>query len=146
MDNRRILELELTRSPRDRRLYVLGDLGSLRFAGLFSRSAVAETAGQSWRFARRGVFTSRAEAADAAGTVIGRFEPRSVRRGGAIEWSRKSLVLRPASAWRERYALVDGDRELAIFDGKGWGRKPVRVEIDEAGPSDAKRYCAGSFP
>ena len=26
-------------------------------------------------------------------------------------------------------ALADGDRELATFDGKGWGRRPVRVTI-----------------
>jgi hypothetical protein len=42
------------------------------------------------------------------------------------------LTLRPASNWRERYALVDGDRELALVDGKGWGRRPVSVTLGEA--------------
>jgi hypothetical protein len=30
-------------------------------------------------------------------------------------------MLRPTSRWRERYALADGDHELAVFDGKRWG-------------------------
>jgi hypothetical protein len=36
-------EIELVRSPSDRRLYTLGDRGSLRLNGLFMRSAIAET-------------------------------------------------------------------------------------------------------
>jgi len=44
------------------------------------------------------------------------------RCGGAAHY----FELRPASWWKERYALVDGDRELAILDGKGWGKRPVR--------------------
>ena len=39
--------------------------------------------------------------------------------------------MRPASGWRERYALADGDRELAILDGKVWGRRPVKVTVDD---------------
>jgi hypothetical protein len=36
-------EIELVRSPSDRRLCTLGDRGSLRLNGLFMRSAIAET-------------------------------------------------------------------------------------------------------
>ena len=42
-----------------------------------------------------------------------------------------TLALRPASAWRESYALADGDRELAILAGKSWGRRPVKVSVDD---------------
>jgi hypothetical protein len=140
-----MVELELTRSPRDRRLYALGDLGSLRFEGFLSRSAVAEVGGQSWRFTRRGVFRNRVDATDAAGTEVGRFAPRSVRRGGDVQWSGRSLALRPASVWRERYAIVDGDHELAVFEGKGWGRKPVRVEMDESTAPDAALLLFTAF-
>jgi hypothetical protein len=56
---------------------------------------------------------------------------RRDRRGGALTWRRRDFELRPASAWRERYALADGDRELAVLDGKGWGKRPVKVTIDE---------------
>ena len=29
------------------------------------------------------------------------------------------------------YALADGDRELALFDGRGWGKRPVRITVGE---------------
>ena len=54
-------------------------------------------------------------------------------------------MLRPASAWRERYALADGDRELAVLDGKGWGRKPVRVEMADATAPDAALILFAAF-
>ena len=63
--------------------------------------------------------------------MVGEFEPRGLRRGGALRWAGRELELRPASKWRERYALADGDRELAVFDGKGWGRRPLEVSVDD---------------
>jgi hypothetical protein len=71
------------------------------------------------------------QATDAAGTAVGEFEPRALRRGGTLRWAGRELALRPASHWRERYALADGDHELAILDGKGWGRRPVKVTVDD---------------
>lgn len=47
-------ELELTRTPDDRRLYSLDGIGTVRLEGLFSNSATAEAAERGWRFARRG--------------------------------------------------------------------------------------------
>ena len=44
-----------------------------------------------------------------------------------MRWSGRELALRPSSAWRERYALVDGDEELALLDAKSWGRRPVKI-------------------
>jgi hypothetical protein len=125
-------ELELTRTKEDRRTYALAGVGTLRLEGFFSRSATAEAGGRSWRLARRGLLGRRFEATDATGTVVGSFEPRSVRRGGALRWFGRELALRPASAWRERYALADGGDELAILDGRGWGRRPVKVSIESS--------------
>ena len=139
-----MVELELTRSPRERRTYVLDDLGTLRFHGLLSRTATAEAGGRSWQFARA-LLTSRGEARSAEGLPAGVFEPRGFRRGGTLRWSGTELVLRPASAWRERYALADGDRELAVLDGKGWGRKPVRVEMADATAPDAALILFAAF-
>jgi hypothetical protein len=48
-----------------------------------------------------------------------------------VRWDDRELALRPASMWRERYALASGDRELAIIDGKGWGKRPVRVTVED---------------
>jgi len=126
-------DLELTRTRGDPRLYALEGVGTLRLEGLFSRAAIAEGGGASWRVARRGFWQRLIEATDAAGTAVGQFEPRGLRRGGTLRWAGRDLALRPASSWRERYALVDGDRELAVLDGKGWGRRPVKVTVDDPG-------------
>jgi hypothetical protein len=53
--------------------------------------------------------------------------------GGRLRWAARELTLRPASHWRERYSLADRDRELVILDGKGWGRRPVKVTVADAG-------------
>lgn len=126
-------ELELTRTPNDRRLYVLEGVGTLRSEGLGSHAATADADGVRWRLGRRRWWHSDIQATDATGAVVGEFEPRTIRRGGALHWLGHELSLRPASAWRERYALVDGDRELAILDGKGWGRRPVKISLRDLG-------------
>jgi hypothetical protein len=125
-----VAELELTRSRDDRRLYVIDGVGTLRFEGLFSRRASAESGVGVWSFGRRGVFQATFEATDAAGTVVGAFEQR-LRRGGRLRWRDRVYELRPASSWRERYALVEEGRELALLDAKGWGKRPVRLTLEE---------------
>ena len=124
-------DLELTRTSGDRRLYALEGVGTLRLEGIASWKATVRTPTGSWRLARRGLTGRRVEAADLAGTVVGEFEARSIRRGGALRWDAQELALRPASSWRERYALADGDRELALLDVKGWGKRPVKVTVDD---------------
>jgi hypothetical protein len=126
-------EHELTRTPDDRRLYALEGAGTLRLDGWFSRGATARAADSSWRFDRRGLFTTTIEATDAAGALVGEFRGRTLRRGGELSWGDRRLQLRPSSIWRERYALADGDRELATIEGKGWGRRPVKVTIEDGG-------------
>jgi hypothetical protein len=103
----------------------------LRLEGFGSRTATAEADGRSWRLARRRWWQRDIKATDSTGTVVGEFEPRTIRRGGVLRWAGQELSLRPASAWRERYALAEGDRELALLDGKGWGRRPVKVSIED---------------
>jgi hypothetical protein len=124
-------DLELTRSRDDRRTYVVDGVGSLRLEGWLSRRASAEAGAGSWAFARRGMLRATMEATDAAGAEVGFFDPRTVRRGGTLTWGGCALALRPASHWKDRYALADGDRELAVLEGKGWGRRPVRITIDD---------------
>jgi hypothetical protein len=129
-------ELELTRSREDRKLYVLDGVGTLRVRGWTSRGATAEADGRSWELERRGIFTSVFAATDASGTAVGAFRGRTLRRGGTLQWGARELELRPASAWRSRFALADGERELAIFDGKGWGKRPVAVVVDDLSAID----------
>ena len=127
-------ELELKRAPTDRRLYSLKSVGTLRFGGFAKRTATAEAGGSSWQITRRGFWPRLIEATDAMGTVVGAFEPNSLRRGGTVRWAGRELALRPASSWRSRYALADGERELALLDGKSWGRRPVKVTVDDSEP------------
>jgi hypothetical protein len=99
--------------------------------GFFSRAATGEADGRRWRLSRRGFWGRFVEATDVDGTTVGEFEPRAIRRGGLLRWRERELALRPSSSWRERYALADGDRELAVLDGKGWGSRPVAISIDD---------------
>jgi hypothetical protein len=124
-------ELELTRAPGERRLYVLEGVGTLRFEGLASRAGTIEADGERWGVGRRRFWQRAIQATDRAGATVGEFEPRRLRRGGPIRWAGRELAIRPASHWRERYALADGDRELAVLDGKSWGRRPVKVTVDD---------------
>jgi hypothetical protein len=126
-------DLELKRTPDDRRRYALEGVGTLRLEGFVSHAATAEAGGSSWRIARPGFWRRVIEATDAAGAAVGEFEPRGLRRGGRLRWAARELTLCPASHWRERYSLADGDRELVILDGKGWGRRPVTVTVDDPG-------------
>jgi hypothetical protein len=48
-------ELELNRTPDDRRVYALEGVGTLRLEGLASRTATAEAGGSSWRITRHGL-------------------------------------------------------------------------------------------
>jgi hypothetical protein len=126
-------ELELVRSAGDRRRYEVEGVGALQLGGLFSRSATAEADGAAWTFRRTGFWQRTVEATDAIDNVVGSFEPRKMKRGGALVWGGRELELRPASRWKERYALADGEREVAVFEGKGWGKRPVRITVDDAG-------------
>jgi hypothetical protein len=122
-------EIELTRSKGDRRLYELGPLGSLRLEGFWSRRATATSAGVTWRIGRVGVFGRSIHCVGAGNALVGEFDPRSIRRGGELRWNGRTFELRPASSWRERYALASGDVEVAVFEAKGWGKRPVKVDI-----------------
>jgi hypothetical protein len=125
-------DLELRRTSEDRRVYALDGVGTLRLLGLAARTATAEAGDRHWTFGRRRFWQRSIQATDDGGAVTGEFEPRSLRRGGTVRWEGSELTLRPASSWRERYALANGERELAVLDGKGWGRAPVKVTVDDA--------------
>ena len=126
-----MVEIELKRTGDDSRLYALEGVGTLRLEGIGGRMASAESGADSWHITRRGFWRRTVQATDARDSVVGEFVPRGLRRGGSLRWSGRELELRPASSWRQHYALADGERELALFDGKGWGRRPVRVSVDD---------------
>jgi hypothetical protein len=126
-----VTELELTRTSGDRSLYSLDGWGTVRLRGLFSKGATAEAGGRAWRFDRRGFWGRAIEATDSDGAVIGEFAPRDIRRGGSLTWGGRELTVRPDSAFRERYVLREGERDLVTLDGKGWGSRPVKLRLAE---------------
>jgi hypothetical protein len=138
-------DLELTRAPEDRRLYALQGVGTLRLEGWGAPRATAETGARSWHFARRGVLRRTIDATDAFGGDAGTFKQHRGRRGGTLRWDEDELALRPASLWRERYALADGDRELVVLDGKGWGKQPVKVTVDDGAELDPGLVLFATF-
>jgi len=123
------LELELARSRDNRRLYVLGDLGTLRLEGLLGRNAAAEAGGERLRF-RRSMWTRTIAATTDSGEIIGEFHGQLLRSGGTIHWEGRELLLRRGTMWRERYVLEDGGRKLARFDTPAWGRLPMSVSVE----------------
>jgi hypothetical protein len=138
-------ELDLTRVPDDRNCYAIDGVGMLRLDGIWSRSATAEAGQRSWRLSRVGFRKRAAEATDAAGALVGVFKAWGKRRGGSLQWGGDELALRPASAWRERYALADGERELAVLDGKGWGKRPVKVAVHDPDAVDPGLLLFATF-
>lgn len=124
-------EMELTRSRDDRRRYDLEGAGSVRLGGWLSGGATIEAGDALLEVRRRGILRRTIEATDHAGAEVGRFGPEGWRRGGPLWWEGRRLALEPSSLWRERYALVEGDRDLALLEGRGWGRRPVRIRLDD---------------
>jgi hypothetical protein len=141
--------IDLTRVPGDHRLYALDDLGTLRLEGLLMRAATAEAGAGSWRFSRQGLWQRRIIATDAAGEVIGMFQPRDIRRGGSLQWHGTDYTLRPHSSWRERYALSHRGRELTVLQATGWWgwgtQRPARVWVDDPRVIDSGLLLFSAF-
>lgn len=126
-------ELELTRSDDDRRLYRISGVGELHFEGLLARRATARAGGGVWSFRPVGMWKTTFHASGPGGIGAGSFTRTKLRRGGSLRWGVRDFQLRVASRWRERYALVDQGSELAVFDAKSWGKRPVKILIDDPG-------------
>ena len=92
-----------------------------------------------------GFWQRRVEATDAAGAPVADFEPRSFKRGGLLRVGGRELQIAPASRWKERYALKDGERELAVLEAKGWGKRPVRIAVDDPSAVDPLLLLFAAF-
>src|SRR5215212_7321025 len=138
-----MVDLELIPTPGDPDRYSLEGVGTLDLEGVFSSRAIAQAAGQRWQIARRG-FWRQLQATDAAGVVVGTFD-RRLRGGGTLCWRGRQLVLRRANVWRQRYALADRDREVALLGAESWGRRPARVTVDEHAALDPGLLLYAAF-
>jgi hypothetical protein len=121
-------EFQLTRDPGDRRLYVLASIGTIHLPkGWRSRGGRVEANGRTWEVAL-GRPRHVQHATDETGTIVGRFQPHILRRGGTLRWIDRELKLRPVTRWRwhPRYTLADGDHELAVFEL----RRRLKITVD----------------
>jgi hypothetical protein len=140
-----VADLELTRDSDDRRRYALDGVGALRLEGFARRRATIEAAGRTWQAAPSGFWRRNVVATDAAGHTVAEFEPRRVRSGGTLRVGARELQIAPASRWKQRYALRDGERELALLEAKGWGKRPVRVTVDDPAAVDPHVLLLAAF-
>jgi len=53
--------------------------------------------------------------------------------------------LRPVSAIRERYALREQDADLAVFDAKSWGKRPVKISLPSPGSIEPGLLLCSAF-
>jgi hypothetical protein len=140
-----MIDLQLTRTPSNRRTYRLDGIGTVRLEGWFGRTGSAQADdGRSWRFTRRGLWNRIIEADDATGAVVGEFTPRDIRRGGWVRWGTRELKLQPVSM-RERYVLSENDHELALLSASGWGKRPVRITVADPDAIDAGLLLFAAF-
>ena len=109
-------DLELVRDPKDRRRYVMEGVGSLRVEGFARRRATIEADGRTWQAAPIGFWKRSMVATDAAGETVAEFQPRRIRSGGTLRVGARELEIAPASKWKQRYALKDGDDKLALLE------------------------------
>src|SRR4051794_8372544 len=121
-------EIELVRSSPDRRLYTLGDLGSLRLNGLFMRSATAETDLGSFSVTKTRWTSASVVARDPLGE-IGAFHARTLGGGGSLTWIEETYALRHQQPFGETYALLNGDRRLALVTARGWWGWGVKTPL-----------------
>jgi len=123
-------DVELIRTPGDRRRLELEGIGTLRLERL-SR-ATAEAGGVAWQFDHR-FWKAVAEATDLAGGLAGKYV--GGRRDGTLRWGEREFTLRQASFLR--YALADGERELVLLDwgtprvSDVWRKRPAKITVED---------------
>lgn len=103
--------------------------GCFRWEEEFSRWATAEAGPATWSFDRGAFWRRTIVATDAAGAVAGSFDPRALRLGGVLRWGDRALELRPASVWKERYALRRRRTRARGARCQELGRPPVRITV-----------------
>lgn len=135
-------EIELTRSPDDRKKFVLEGFGDVRksgFMGLGRSATLTARDGRSWEADRKGL-RQRPVISDPAGGEPASFEAAGTfKRGGRLVVGPDTYELGPSSGWRQRYSLSRGEQELATLEGgNGWtGKTPVQVEVTDGAEIDA---------
>ena len=120
-------ELQLTRSPDDKRRLDLPGVGSVRFENLWGTKLRITAPGHGeWRVvrSRRGIAVSDADGMTVAAVVGARVEHGDV--AVEVRTQHQGLLER-----RPQVLLVEGDRELARVAPSVWSEKPIAVTVVE---------------
>ena len=129
--------------PEDRGSYTLDGVGALAWRA--SRAGGDDRGrGRTWQAARRG-FGVICRRHRRRGALVAEFERQRVRSGGTLRDGASEREIAPASTWKQRYALRDGERELALLGAKGWGERPVRVTVDDPAAVDPHVLLLAAF-
>jgi hypothetical protein len=123
-----VRELQLVRSPDDKRRLDLPGVGHVRFESRWGNKLVlaAPDRGE-WRVAGRLMFRSETTATDAAGTTVARIV------GNGVEYGDRAIhVTTPHQGLLEHrppFLIVENERELARVASQLWSEKPLDVTI-----------------
>ncbi|MGI8428091.1 MAG: hypothetical protein ACR2OB_02030 [Solirubrobacteraceae bacterium] len=95
---------------------------------------------------RTGFGRSRIELRDAGGSVVGGFVPSGAfKRGGEVELQGRRLSWEPSSRWKSHFLLRDGERELAHFEARSSGKRPVKVRVEDSPSADELAVLFGCW-
>jgi hypothetical protein len=123
-----VRELQLLRSPDDKRRLDLAGVGYVRFENMWGTKLVlvAASAGE-WRVAGRLMFRGETTATDAAGTTVAKIA------GNRVEYGDRTVeVTTPHEGLLEKrppYLVVENGREIAHVASQAWSEKPLDVSI-----------------
>jgi hypothetical protein len=120
-------ELQLTRSPGDKRQLELPGVGSIRFENRLGTTATIAAAGCGDWHMSRGLFRGPTIATDAAGVTVAQ-----ITRSGVESAGRVLVPTTPHQGPLDRrppFMLVEGERELARIAPHVWNENPLDVTV-----------------
>ena len=131
--------IELAQAADDKHRFDLPGVGSVRHLKRTSfDSELCTLENTCVQAAMKGVWQPKAEATDAAGTVIGSYEPTAkLSRNGAVQWRGETYSLQSESSWDYSFSLSRDTTVLIQVQTSGWGKHPTTVVIEEDGVEPA---------
>jgi hypothetical protein len=120
--------LALTRSPEDRKLYVLPGVGELRVARWPGKAVEATAGGRTYTFAPRGQEHRVPTATDAFGAEVGHQHGSWSLIWRSAKWD---LDFMPDISGSYALRRRGEEREVAYLALTGWGKRPVPIVLDD---------------
>jgi hypothetical protein len=123
-----VRDLQLVRSPDDKRRLDLAGVGSVRFENMWGTKLVIVAPGSGeWRIDGRGPFRRASVVTDAGQDVIASFAPGRIEYGGRVV-----EATTPHQGMLERrppFQIVEGGRAIARVTPRVWDEKPLDLTV-----------------